>query len=98
MREEFEQRDLDLVEEAKLQEHDFQIALHMAQGRFPGCPHRHEDGEGPARCDANEMRVCCLGLREPCELFGEILEEWRLEYEAIDKADAVRRLSESLQR
>jgi len=91
-RAEFEQRDLDLVEEAKLQKLDAQMAFNMRRSAYPGCPHARSDGEGPTRCSFNEMRVCCLesAFPQPCEIYGEILEEWRLEYEATNKTDALR--------
>jgi len=100
-RAEFEQRNFDQVEEAKLHKHDCQMAfLNMRRSIYPGCPHRHGMPDYPDVCDANEMRVCVLETYppQPCDLYGQYLEEWRLEYEASDKADAVRGLSESLQR
>jgi len=42
-----------------------------------GCPHIHK-GEID-RCDANEMRICVYETGDKCELFQEILEEWRKE-------------------
>jgi len=44
-----------------------------------GCPHIHL-GDIDC-CDANEMRPCVYetGDGRPCEIFKEILEEWRRE-------------------
>jgi len=48
-----------------------------------GCPHRHGMSEGPDRCDANEMRVCVYETGNTCELFQEVLEEWRIQYSIL---------------
>jgi len=51
--------------------------------KLDGCPHYHPDMDGPGRCDTNEMRACIYDIAKDgrCELFEEILEEWRIELE-----------------
>ena len=76
-REEWEQNHLDLVEERKL----VQASLNgVWRSKTDGCPHLHRR-EDIDRCDANEMRPCVYETGDECELFQEILEEWRLEQE-----------------
>jgi len=47
--------------------------------RYDGCPHLRHQTEGPDSCDANEMRPCLYEMAMACELFQEIIEEWRQE-------------------
>jgi len=42
-----------------------------------GCPHLHNFEEGPARCDLQDMTVCVYELGGRCDIFREILEEWK---------------------
>ena len=52
-----------------------------------GCPHRKHYAEGIDVCEENEMRPCLYETGNgPCEVFQEILKEWR---EELDKADVV---------
>ena len=90
-REEFEQRNLDQVEENKLiaREHATQLHLLGIRNDRWGCPHYRIQIEGVGRCDANEMRACQLERdHTPCALFGEIIIEWEAEYE--NQPDALR--------
>lgn len=91
-REEWEQRNLDLVEEAKLVALDSssQVALRgFWRSRYYGCPHYHAyDSDGVGLCDQNEMRVCLYDRGGTCELFREIIEEWKKEV-ISDKTNAV---------
>ena len=92
-RAEFEQRNGDQVEEAKLRasDHDFQLHFRGVWNDFEGCPHSHGYADGPDRCDAREMRVCILEVdHAPCPIFGKIIEEWREEYERKNQAYALR--------
>ena len=41
-----------------------------------GCPHLYKDGEGPDRCDLQDMTVCVYELGSRCDLFIQILKEW----------------------
>lgn len=51
-----------------------------------GCPHRHGFMDSVDLCDANEMSPCVYELGDgPCELFQEILDEWK--EEENDKTD-----------
>ena len=55
-----------------------------------GCPHLHKrpDIDG---CDANEMRPCVYEIGDgPCQIFQEILEEWRIEFEICPECCQVR--------
>ncbi len=48
-----------------------------------GCPHRHGCKDWVDLCDANEMRPCVYETAEAingCELFRQILDEWRIEF------------------
>ena len=72
----------DQVEEALLQAHDaVQASLRgMYRGIVGGCPHKHGVRDSVDTCDANEMRPCIYETGDgPCELFQEIIEEWRKE-------------------
>lgn len=83
-RADWEQRNLDLVEEAKLSQHDaVQASLNgMWRETLGGCPHKHGVMDSIDVCDANEMRPCVYETGDgPCELFQQILEEWRIELE-----------------
>ena len=51
------------------------------RNRSDGCPHLHRQREGCDTCDANENRPCVYETGDRCELFQEILEEWRMELE-----------------
>lgn len=56
-----------------------------------GCPHRHKRAEGLDACEMNEMRPCVYETGDgPCELFQEILEEWRMMYEICPECGEVR--------
>jgi len=74
----------DQVEEALLQAHDaVQATLNgMWQELLGGCPHRHGVRDSVDICDANEMRPCIYETGDgSCELFQEIIVEWREELE-----------------
>ena len=73
----------DQVEEALLRKHDaVQASLRgMYKEALGGCPHRHGVRDSVDACDANEMRPCVYETGDgPCEVFQEILEEWRVEF------------------
>ena len=74
----------DQVEEALLRKHDaVQASLRgMYKETLGGCPHRHGMRDSVDVCDANEMRPCIYGTGDgSCELFQEIIAEWREELE-----------------
>lgn len=89
-RAEFEQRNLDLVEEGKLKEHEHATQLHLLgvwDGGW-GCPHYHNrKAEDIGGCETREMRPCILETdHAPCLIFGKIIEEMKEEYEIIKVA------------
>jgi len=57
-----------------------------------GCPHIHGMPDGPYLCDTNKMRPCIYEIHHinGCELFQEILEEWRIELEICPECGVVR--------
>ena len=61
-----------------------------------GCPHRHGTPEGVDLCEENEMRVCELETGKRCELFDEIIEEWKKEGCNAHQTHAGDGLAESL--
>jgi len=81
-REKWEERNLDMVEEGLLIKYDaVQAHLNaMWLERLGGCPHYHGHPEGVGSCDADEMRSCIYDINGgSCEVFQEILEEWKKE-------------------
>lgn len=69
----------DPVEEGLLRKHDADLNGVWTK-TLDGCPHIHKYPEGVNRCDANKMTPCVYETGDgPCELFQEILEEWRKE-------------------
>lgn len=55
-----------------------------------GCPHFHPGDID--KCDANEMRPCVYETDSHpfCDIFHQILEEWRVEYEICPECGQVR--------
>ncbi len=62
---------------------EVQASLRGVWQKDTDCPHRHGFPEGPDRCDAENMSVCGyeLGNGFRCEIFAEILEEWKEQLE-----------------
>ena len=70
----------DHQEETLLRKHDEQLALKgMWVEPLEGCPHRHGVADSVDVCDVDEMRHCIYELADngSCELFQEIIHEWR---------------------
>jgi len=79
------------VGEAFLQHEAVQASLNgLWRSATDGCPHLHKR-EDIDRCDAREMRPCVYQTSDgPCEIFEEILEEWRRELEICPECGEVR--------
>lgn len=81
----------DQHEERRLRQHDDAVQRRLVGmwGRtLEGCPHRHGVKDSIDCCDADEMRPCFYEVYHDqfegmmgCEIFQEILAEWKEELE-----------------
>ena len=65
----------------------------MWRGVLESCPHRRGVRDSVDACDANKMRPCIYETDKnpiPCELFQQIIEEWRIELEICPECGQVR--------
>ncbi len=93
-RDDFEERRLDQIEEAKIAVYDHQIRLQgvWLKGSTEGCPHLIRKGDGWSVCELN-TKFCSYDVDgsgvKSCETFQGIIKEWEAELEP-DKAYAMR--------
>lgn len=64
-----------------------------------GCPHLHGQRDSVSRCDAFKMTPCVYETGNgPCELFQEILEEWKTEIMTGGNGDVLSGIARSSER
>jgi hypothetical protein len=73
----------DFVEENRLREDRRQLSLQgVWRNRVDGCPHYIPPTNGEKPLCERSQQSCLLFVGEPCEVFGEVIEEWIQELEA----------------